>query len=152
MFLGKIWNAFAAQMNKLANFFWTSSLRQDRTGDPAITATCRKWAGPSMILFGLTITFAAVDWMMSLSPAWFSTMFGVYFFAACVTCGYSVMTLICLRLQRDGQEVRIIDPSRRPGGGPPGAGPNAGSVMPFSKHALGASPAGQSARSVAWSS
>ena len=94
----------------LANFFWTSSLRQDRTGDPAITATCRKWAGPSMILFGLTITFAAVDWMMSLSPAWFSTMFGVYFFAACVTCGYSVMTLVCLRLQRDGQLKGIITP------------------------------------------
>jgi membrane fusion protein (multidrug efflux system) len=40
--------------------------------------------------------------------------------------GDQVVTAGQLRLQRDGQEVRIIDPSRRPGGGPPGAGPNAG--------------------------
>jgi hypothetical protein len=92
----------------IATFFWRASVRQDATGDVAISARCRKWSGPAMILFGLSITFAAFDWMMSLSPAWFSTMFGVYFFAVCVTCGYSFMTLLCLRLQRDGQLKGII--------------------------------------------
>lgn len=94
----------------ISHYLWSSSLRQDRTGDPAITAANRKWSGPAMILFGFSITFAAVDWMMSLSPAWFSTMFGVYFFAVCATCGFSAMTLLCLRLQRDGQLKGIITP------------------------------------------
>ena len=35
------------------------------------------------MLFALSITFAAVDWMMSLDPHWFSTIWGVYYFAGC---------------------------------------------------------------------
>jgi hypothetical protein len=85
-------------------------LRQDRTGDPAISSANRKLSGPAMILFGFSITFAAVDWMMSLSPVWFSTMFGVYFFAVCATCGYSSMALLCLRLQHNGHLKGIITP------------------------------------------
>ena len=95
----------------IAAFFWRASVRQDRTGDPAISAACRKWSGPAMIVFGLSITFAAFDWMMSLSPAWFSTMFGVYFFAACATCGISVITLLTLRLQDQFGRLRgIVSP------------------------------------------
>jgi hypothetical protein len=94
----------------LGAFFWGASTRQDRTGEVAITETQRKWAGPAMILFGLSTTFASFDWIMSLSPAWFSTMFGVYFFALCATCGLSVMTLVLLRLQRDGQLRGIVTP------------------------------------------
>lgn len=92
----------------IAAFYWRSSLRQDRTGDASVTVSCRRWAGPAMIAFGLSITFASFDWVMSLSPAWFSTMFGVYFFAACATCGLSAITLACMRLQRDGQLRGII--------------------------------------------
>jgi hypothetical protein len=92
----------------IAAFFWGASVRQDRTGDPAATAACRKWSGPAMIVFGLTITFAAVDWMMSLSPAWFSTMFGVYFFAACATCGLSTIVLLTKRLQGWGRLQGIV--------------------------------------------
>ena len=36
-------------------------------------------------------TFAAFDWIMSLNPVWFSTMFGVYFFAACCAGGFSLI-------------------------------------------------------------
>ncbi|MFM8785886.1 MAG: quinol:cytochrome C oxidoreductase [Phycisphaerales bacterium] len=92
----------------IASFFWGASVRQDRSGDPAISNSCRKWSGPAMIVFGLTITFAAVDWMMSLSPAWFSTMFGVYFFAACATCGLSAIVLLTKRLQGWGRLQGIV--------------------------------------------
>ena len=100
--------AYFAVWALLANFFWSSSVRQDRTGSPSISASCRKWSGPAMILFGLTTTFASFDWIMSLSPAWFSTMFGVYFFAVCATCGLSAITLTCLALQRGGQLRGIV--------------------------------------------
>lgn len=36
-----------------------------------------KLAGPGLILYGLTMTFASVDWVMSLDPHWFSTIFGL---------------------------------------------------------------------------
>ena len=37
-------------------------------------------SAPGMFLFALTISFAAFDWLMSLDPMWYSTIFGGYFF------------------------------------------------------------------------
>ena len=86
----------------LASFFLGGSVRQDATGDISLTERMQKWSGPAAILFGLTTTFAAFDWIMSLSPAWFSTMFGVYFFCGCATAGFSAMILVTLRLRSLG--------------------------------------------------
>lgn len=92
----------------LSSFFWRSSVRQDVTGDARLTERAQTMAYPAAILFGITITFAAIDWMMSLNPAWFSTMFGVYFFTVCCTAGISFVTLVCLALQRAGYLQGII--------------------------------------------
>jgi hypothetical protein len=61
--------------------YYRHSRGQDATGDPAVSARLRRLAGPSIIVLALTQTFASVDWIMSLTPHWYSTMFGVYFFA-----------------------------------------------------------------------
>jgi hypothetical protein len=37
------------------------------------------FSGPTMVFFALTVTFAAVDWLMTLEPHWFSTMFGLLY-------------------------------------------------------------------------
>ena len=34
------------------------------------------FSGPGLGLYGLTVTFAAIDWIMSLEPEWYSTIFG----------------------------------------------------------------------------
>ena len=86
----------------LAWFFVGNSRAQDSTGDVHLTERMQKWSGPAVILFGLTTTFAAFDWIMSISPAWFSTMFGVYFFCGCATAGFAVMILLTVRLQSMG--------------------------------------------------
>ena len=65
----------------LALFYYRLSSNQDATGDPAVSARLRRFAGPAIILLALTQTFAAVDWVMSLTPHWYSTIIGVYFFA-----------------------------------------------------------------------
>ena len=52
-----------------------------RDGRPGVSARLRRFAGPAIIVLALTQTFASVDWIMSLTPHWYSTMFGVYFFA-----------------------------------------------------------------------
>lgn len=92
----------------LANFFVGNSRAQDATGDKAHSQRMTKWAGPAAIVFGLTTTFAAFDWIMSLSPAWFSTMFGVYFFCGCATAGFASMILVTVRLQKLGALKGIV--------------------------------------------
>ena len=92
----------------LANFYFSNSVKQDSSGDIALSERMQKWSGPAAILFGLSISFAAFDWIMSLSPAWFSTMFGVYFFAGCCTAGYSTMILCTVRLKSLGTLKGIV--------------------------------------------
>ena len=65
----------------LATLMWRRSLEQDAAGRPESAASMRRWSAPGMILLGLTLTFASFDWLMSLDPYWFSTIFGVYYFS-----------------------------------------------------------------------
>ena len=58
------------------------SLAQDRTGDPYYTKRMRSLSGPGMVLLIFTVTFASVDWYMSLEPEWFSTIYGFIYVAA----------------------------------------------------------------------
>jgi hypothetical protein len=94
----------------LARFFVSNSVAQDSDRSVARSEKMGKWAGPAAILFGLTTTFAAFDWIMSLNPAWFSTMFGVYFFAACCAGGFSAIALMCLRAQGHGLLKDLVTP------------------------------------------
>ena len=91
-----------------ASWFLRTSRRQDQSGDPALSLKMRMAAAPCLILFALTSTFAAFDWIMSLSPAWFSTMFGVYFFCGTCAGGFSAITFACLRLQKHGYLKGVI--------------------------------------------
>jgi hypothetical protein len=52
------------------------SAAHDRTGDPALLRQAQQFSGPGLILYALTITFAAIDWVMSLDTGWYSTIFG----------------------------------------------------------------------------
>jgi hypothetical protein len=49
---------------------------QDQSGDPAATRRMRRLSGPGLVIYGLSLTFAAVDWIMSLQPSFHSTIFG----------------------------------------------------------------------------
>jgi hypothetical protein len=64
------WNAIAYFLNK-----W--SLEQDRTGDPRIARRMQRLSAGGLVAYGLTITFASFDWLMSLEPHWYSTIYGV---------------------------------------------------------------------------
>ncbi|MEZ6036863.1 MAG: hypothetical protein R3F29_05250 [Planctomycetota bacterium] len=65
----------------LALFFRSQSVKQDETGDPAISLRLSRVAAPGLFVFALSLTFAAFDWIMSIDPHWFSTIFGVTYFA-----------------------------------------------------------------------
>jgi hypothetical protein len=94
----------------LARFFVSNSIAQDHDHGVERSERMSKWAGPAAILFGITTTFASFDWIMSLNPAWFSTMFGVYFFAACAAGGFSAIAMVCLRVQGHGLMKDLITP------------------------------------------
>lgn len=53
------------------------SLRQDQTADPALTGRFQRGCGPGLALYVGTVSLAAIDWVMSLEPRWYSTIFGM---------------------------------------------------------------------------
>lgn len=67
-----VWIAMSLLLNK-----W--SAEQDRTGDPAIAVRMSRFSGAGLVVFALTVTFAAVDWTMSVNPHWFSTIWGMLY-------------------------------------------------------------------------
>ena len=68
----------------LAWFFFRTSKAQDASGDPALTRRMEVVSAPGIVLFALSLNFAAFDLLMSLDPHWFSTIYGVYYFGASV--------------------------------------------------------------------
>ncbi|MEP6719705.1 MAG: hypothetical protein ABJB21_11200 [bacterium] len=66
----------------LAYFLTRWTKLQDQTGDPLFTKRMRVLSGPGMVLFVFTVTFASIDWFMSLDPEWSSTIYGFIFVAS----------------------------------------------------------------------
>lgn len=67
-----IWILLASLINSL-------SRRQDQTQNPLLEKYLRKISGIALLIYGISSTFASFDWLMSLEPAWFSSMFGPLF-------------------------------------------------------------------------
>jgi hypothetical protein len=94
--------AYFAIWSLLALWFRSGSVKQDTTGDHELTRSRVKWAGPGLIVFALTSTFASFDWAMSLEPHWYSTIFGVYYFAGSLVCVFAFLSLVVMGLRRAG--------------------------------------------------
>jgi len=93
----------------LARRFLRLSVQQDRDGGSEISTTLRRISAPSMIVFALTLTFCAIDLVMSLDALWFSTMFGVYYFAGCVLAGYCTLGLFLMWIQSKGRLTTAVN-------------------------------------------
>ena len=92
----------------MAWMFRSISIRQDRDGNPGYTLRMRKLAFVALPLFGLSLTFGAVDWLMGLDYVWFSTMFGVYIFAGAAGSSMSLLVLIITALRNAGYLKDIV--------------------------------------------
>ena len=55
------------------------SVEQDHSGAADLTRRLQTLSGPGLVLYGLTVTFAMIDWAMSLEPHWYSTIYGMAF-------------------------------------------------------------------------
>jgi hypothetical protein len=86
----------------LAIWFWRQSSRQDQMGALQITRRMQAVSAPALVVFALTLTFAAFDWIMSLAPRWYSTVFGGYVFGGLAMAIFALLILMALLLQRFG--------------------------------------------------
>ncbi len=102
------WVAYFALWTVLARYFVRRSLAQDESGDAGLSLQMRSRSAVAMVIFALTLTFAAFDILMSLDPHWYSTIFGVYYFAGSVVAIYAFLPLTAFLLQRSGLLRRAI--------------------------------------------
>jgi hypothetical protein len=93
----------------LSWWFAAQSRRQDHSGDHAITRRLQFWSGPSIFLFALTTSFAAFDWIMSLDPHWYSTIFGVYFFAGALVGVFAFQAIVFIGLEASGLLRNVVN-------------------------------------------
>lgn len=78
------------------------SVVQDKTGEARATYRMRFYSAIGIFLFALTLTIAAIMWVKSLQYQWFSTMYGVYYFAGSVWVALATAYVITMILDRRG--------------------------------------------------
>jgi hypothetical protein len=85
-------------------FMWIKKemLAEDLDGDVNHWYKARKYSAIFLVIFAVTSSIAAWDWVMSIDPHWFSTMFGWYVFASWWVNGLAVITLIVVVLKQNG--------------------------------------------------
>ncbi len=90
-----IWWAFSQRLRQL-------SLQEDLNGGTSYFHTSITTAALFLVLFAVTSSMSAWDWVMSVDVHWFSTMFGWYVFASWWVSGIAATTLIAIYLKQAG--------------------------------------------------
>ena len=77
-----------------------NSEKQDETKDQSLTKKNIRNSAIFIPFFAITLTFASIDWMMSLEPHWFSTIFGVYYFSGTFLAALAIITFLSCLFKR----------------------------------------------------
>jgi len=88
-----VWVLYAYLMSK-----W--SIEQDRTGEERLAKKMRRVSAPGLVVFTFVTTFAFIDWIMSLEPHWFSTIYGAMFLIGQMLESFAFMILLVIVLSR----------------------------------------------------
>ena len=88
-----IWGAMAVRLNR-----WTAE--QDSTTDTSPTRRMQVLSGPGVCVFVLVATFASIDWIMSLEPHWFSTIYAAIYIIGQMLLTWAFMTIVSVQLSR----------------------------------------------------
>lgn len=92
-FLGRTVVYFAAWV-ALVYFLNKWSMEQDQTAEPGLLRRMQTLSGLGLLIYGLTVTYASVDWVMSLEPEWFSTIFGMIFMVTQALAATALVTVV----------------------------------------------------------
>lgn len=93
VFYFAIWSLYSYLLNK-----W--SAEQDRTGDESLMGKMRGLSAPGLVVFTFVTTFAFIDWIMSLEPNWFSTIYGAMFLIGQVLEAFAFIIALVIILSR----------------------------------------------------
>jgi hypothetical protein len=96
-----VWIALAVVLSRL-------SAAQDRSADPALERRMRRCAAPGLALYCLTMTFMAVDLLMSLDPHWFSAIYGVYVIGGQAVSAMAITVVAALYLTRREPMAQVL--------------------------------------------
>ncbi|HEY1603111.1 MAG TPA: hypothetical protein VGG64_26140 [Pirellulales bacterium] len=88
------------------------SRAQQQTPSERITRRLQRLSAVGLLVFGLTITFAAIDWGMSLEPDWYSTIYGLLFISSEFVTGMAFAILISAWLARMASLSDVITSDR----------------------------------------
>ncbi|MBI4477731.1 MAG: hypothetical protein HY654_11190 [Acidobacteria bacterium] len=101
LFLGRamaclaLWNLFGWAIRR-------GSRRQDHDGDQGWSRSNARWSAAFLVVLGMTHTMASFDWIMSLEPDWYSSIFAVYNFAGVLVSAVAASIVTALWLERRG--------------------------------------------------
>lgn len=87
------------------------SLRFYEDRSPYTDLSRRKWAASGLVMIVMTMTFTGIDWVMSLEPKWYSTMFGINFFISAGLAAYAFVTFFLTRLADTPAMADILKPN-----------------------------------------
>jgi hypothetical protein len=93
----------------LAHFQDRWSREQDQGPSRRLERRLRGLGGAGLLLMGLTITFSAVDWAMSLDPHWFSTVYGILFMVGQVLSAMALVIVMVAVLGAEDPLARVVD-------------------------------------------
>ena len=86
------------------------SREQDHSGDPALKSRMINMSGPGIPVFILTVTFASTDWIMSLEPHWFSTIYGLIFIVGQVLAAMAMCIIWVINISDEKTMQKIHAP------------------------------------------
>ncbi len=92
----------------IARYFLRRSVAQDESGDPMTTVVLQRRAAPAVAVYAITVTLMSFDWLMSLTPRWYSTIFGVYVWSGGVLGALALLVLASVALRRGGYLTHTI--------------------------------------------
>ena len=98
-----IWFLYARALSGIA-------AQQDAAPDPALLQRIRRISAPGLLIFVMTATFAFIDWIMSLEPDWFSTIYGAMFLVGQVLEAFALVIAVAILLSRYSPMREIMTP------------------------------------------
>ena len=97
----------------LAYFLKKWSFDTDQTGSVENIHKARRLSSVGLFLLATASTLAAIDWFKSLEYHWFSTMYGVWFFAGCMRAALSALLIYCVILSTKGYLKGVFNQAHR---------------------------------------
>ena len=99
---------YFASWNAISYFLNAWSLEQDRSADPRIARKMQFLSAGGLVVYGLTITFASFDWLMSIEPHWYSTIYGVLIMGGQGLSAMAFLIVVLVWLSRRPPLDRIV--------------------------------------------